>query len=989
MVGSSAFLQGTRVELGIAPCGSFGTANSTTTPIPSGYHNNLMGNGLGFVADAGKNGWSTAGPGSLPNYCGDYFLPGSPVEGWAIQIDTNNYRNGNVCAFNETPGSIISVYSSPRGKTAIWRSSGLVEGKLRVTATTFIPDTGLAIITKVELCNETATPVHNIYYLRHVDPDNDQPWPGGSFSTFNANISQGDISGTALVTATSNLGCFLGLGSIDSRARVSYGGFTMPTKSSDVYNGISPYEGTVGSPFYNDVAISLCFNIPIIEAYSCECINYAYVLNSADLYTSLSYTDPIINCGVTTTPSTAILTGKTYYDVDNDCAFTNTADFAAPFQVVRKSDGTGLAMSDINGNYAFSYMDTGTFDIGVDSSTYFKTACPAIGLYTVIIDSTTDSINNLDFSDTITNCVLPILNIGSNVFVRCRSGAPNFLNVNILNPSFRTQYDLNLVLHLNDSITIDSSYSYTYLGANDYLITVPDSVAAYGFINLHIPLNIGCDPIGTLYNYSATLTGQNNCDTFVLIDTNRNILVGSYDPNQKLVRVFNDLSTSYEANNQIDSLSELEYIITFQNSGTAPAFDVRIHDLIDGLYLNPNSIVLTGSSHPCRFEVEHNNLDFYFNDINLPFGPDSDPTTHGYVTFRIQQKFGNIRGTTIYNRANIIFDANAPINTDFAVSTISRAANTCRIAYNETINPLVCMNDNNASIALVATNLGTYTYHWSNGSTTATNSGLSAGTYTLTISNNYDRGCSQVSSFTISNPLSILSAFTINTNLSSCDNHPNATIEYIRNSGTNPITFNWSNGNTSNLVNNLANGNYTVTVCNDLGCCESNSYVVNTVPAPIISLNTTNDTICIGDFVTIHASGADSYTWTFDNSNSSSLTTEITGNTIFKVIGENSNNCIDSNEIIIYAKNCNVGIDELNSQILTIYPNPNEGVFNIASDEIITRVMILNTDGKIVRNLIDINKKSIIVKLVNENSGLYIVKIYTANNVVNKKITIK
>ena len=989
MVGTSAFLQGTRVELGIAPCGSFGTASSSLTPIPIGYHNNLIGNGLGFVADAGKNGWSTPGPGTIPNYCGDYFLPGSPVEGWALQIDTNNYRNANVCSFNDMPGAIINFYSSPRGKTAVWRSSGLVEGKIRVTATTFIPDTGMAIITKVELCNETALPVHNLYYLRHVDPDNDQPWSGGSFSTSNTIVSQGNLSGTALVTATSNLGCFLGIGSVDSRARVSFGGFALPNKSSDVYNAVTPFSGASGPPFYGDVAISLCFNIPVIEAYSCECINYAYVLNSADLYTSLSYTDPIINCGVTASPSSAVLTGKTYYDIDNDCSYLNSTDYVAPFQVIRKSDGTGLSMSDINGNYAFTYMDTGTLDIRVDSSMYFKTACPSVGYYTVTIDSTTDSINNLDFSDTMSTCILPTMNINSSVFVRCRDGAPNFLNINIVNPSFRIQYGLNLIVHLNDSTTIDSSFSFTYLGANDYLISIPDSIPPYDYFNLHIPLDIGCDNAGTLYTYAATLTGLNDCDTFNIVDSNRNFLLGSFDPNQKLVRIYNDFATSYEANNQIDSLSELEYIITFQNSGTAPAFDVHIHDLIDGLYLDPNSIVLTGSSHPCRFEVDHNKFDVYFNDINLPFGPDTDPTTHGYVTFRIKQKYGNIRGTTIYNKANIIFDVNPPINTDFAISTISRAANTCRIAYNETISPLVCMNDNNASITLTPTNLGTYTYAWSNGSTSSNNAGLSPGTYTLTISNNYDLGCSQVRSFTISNPVSVLSAFSINSNLSSCENYPSASIDYVRTSGVDPISFTWSNGSNTPTISNLSSGNYTVTVCNNLGCCETNSYLVTSIPAPIIILNSTSDTVCLGDMVTINASGADTYTWTFDNSNASSLTTTITANSTFKVIGENSNNCIDSNEIIIYAKDCNVGINDLNNQLLTIYPNPNDGIFTISSGEIITQIEIINTEGKIVYHLKEVNKKSLIVKLENVNSGLYLVKIYTPSNVINKKITVK
>ena len=77
IVGSEVFLQGDYVEVGMSQCGSYGTVNNA----PSGYHPRGGGGGrLGFVADQGQDGWSVGSP----DYCGDYFLPGSPEEGWAI-----------------------------------------------------------------------------------------------------------------------------------------------------------------------------------------------------------------------------------------------------------------------------------------------------------------------------------------------------------------------------------------------------------------------------------------------------------------------------------------------------------------------------------------------------------------------------------------------------------------------------------------------------------------------------------------------------------------------------------------------------------------------------------------------------------------------------------------------------------------------------------------------------------------------------------------
>ena len=96
IVSGEVFLQGDFVEVGISACGSFGTENSP----PAGYH--PTENGMGFVADAGMDGWNTG----TPIYCGDYFLPGSPIEGFGLQIGADVYLNSNngpMCGNFEIP----------------------------------------------------------------------------------------------------------------------------------------------------------------------------------------------------------------------------------------------------------------------------------------------------------------------------------------------------------------------------------------------------------------------------------------------------------------------------------------------------------------------------------------------------------------------------------------------------------------------------------------------------------------------------------------------------------------------------------------------------------------------------------------------------------------------------------------------------------------------------------------------------------------------
>src|SRR5438105_3639439 len=82
MTGGNVFLKGRYVEAGICADGDFGAS----TP-PAGYHGHTGGGSplLGFVADPGMDGWTVGSPNP---YTGDFFTPGSPFEGWNIQIGT-------------------------------------------------------------------------------------------------------------------------------------------------------------------------------------------------------------------------------------------------------------------------------------------------------------------------------------------------------------------------------------------------------------------------------------------------------------------------------------------------------------------------------------------------------------------------------------------------------------------------------------------------------------------------------------------------------------------------------------------------------------------------------------------------------------------------------------------------------------------------------------------------------------------------------------
>ncbi len=147
-------------------------------------------------------------------------------------------------------------------------------------------------------------------------------------------------------------------------------------------------------------------------------------------------------------------------------------------------------------------------------------------------------------------------------------------------------------------------------------------------------------------------------------DTVHQIVVGSWDPNNKLVEPVGEGAAGY-----IEGTEVLNYTINFQNTGTAPAVNVVLHDVFEQ-ELDLSSLELLGGSHDYIFSLEGRYATWKFNQIMLPDSFSNEPESHGYVKFRIKPATGLSPGTPITNLANIFFDFNEPITTNTALNTI-------------------------------------------------------------------------------------------------------------------------------------------------------------------------------------------------------------------------------------------------------------------------------------------------------------------------------
>jgi uncharacterized protein YjdB len=128
-----------------------------------------------------------------------------------------------------------------------------------------------------------------------------------------------------------------------------------------------------------------------------------------------------------------------------------------------------------------------------------------------------------------------------------------------------------------------------------------------------------------------------------------------------------------------------------------------------------------------------------------------------------------------------------------------------------------CFGGSNGAATISASG-GTpgYTYVWTpSGGTAATATGLSAGTYSCTVS---DAGsCSAVQVVTITQPGAAVGGSTFVSNVS-CNGGTNGTINLTPSGGTPSYTFNWGGGITSEDRTGLAVGSYSCVVTDANGC---------------------------------------------------------------------------------------------------------------------------------------------------------------------------
>ncbi|MBI2271497.1 MAG: gliding motility-associated C-terminal domain-containing protein [Bacteroidetes bacterium] len=214
---------------------------------------------------------------------------------------------------------------------------------------------------------------------------------------------------------------------------------------------------------------------------------------------------------------------------------------------------------------------------------------------------------------------------------------------------------------------------------------------------------------------------------------------------------------------------------------------------------------------------------FGSNDGAANVTPNGGTPPYTYLWISTGQTINTVTGLAGGVNLVQITDANGCIRTDTA-----NIVSPTQIVPNQAVTNATCGLSDGQIVVAPTGGAGTYTYSWSGGFTTATITGLSAGTYDLTITD--ASSCTQTASFPVSN--NNAPALTLAIQDLGCNSICNGSTVATPSGGLAPYVMSWSTGATGNTASSLCAGTYTVSVT-DANACMTISTVVISEPAAL------------------------------------------------------------------------------------------------------------------------------------------------------------
>jgi hypothetical protein len=210
------------------------------------------------------------------------------------------------------------------------------------------------------------------------------------------------------------------------------------------------------------------------------------------------------------------------------------------------------------------------------------------------------------------------------------------------------------------------------------------------------------------------------------------------------------------------------------------------------------------------------------------------------------------------------------------------------------------LNDGTASVA-PAGGIPPYNIIWSTGATTPSIGNLAPGDYTVTLTDG--SGCSTVATVTVTAaPCALVGTLEVVSVNCFESTNGSATVNTTGASGNQ--TYQWSNGDSTQTSSNLAVGEYTVTVTDDIGCSLTLTAQITSPPQIVVNVANQTSVLCpdspTGEAALEVTGGVSPYTYAWPNGDTSATVSNLTAGTFVCTVTD-ANGCAKNQTVEIVA----------------------------------------------------------------------------------------
>ena len=233
---------------------------------------------------------------------------------------------------------------------------------------------------------------------------------------------------------------------------------------------------------------------------------------------------------------------------------------------------------------------------------------------------------------------------------------------------------------------------------------------------------------------------------------------------------------------------------------------------------------------------------------------------------------------------------------------------------------------------------------WSNGSGALDLVQLTSGDYTVTVEDAV--GCSVHETISLLNPEPIvITAGVVQSPM--CFDSNDGSISITHTGGLEPLVVTWDNGSTSTDLVGLAEGNYTVTVVDALGCSVSETILLGSPEDLLVASSTTpsqNGSDGTASVAVVGGTPPYTYVWSPSGGSASSATGLAPGTYIVTVT--DANGCQEITAVVVEDVS---GVMENTLESIQLMPNPSSEQVTLSTSDKnlqIERVLVYSMEGK-------------------------------------------